>query len=302
MARKGLTLVEALTAVACLGLLAGILLPSLSAARNAAKRAACAAQMHEIGLALFNYTALHRFCMPPFRFCAPTGNLPASGHWGGPSQFNPILFMRPQPINLWCLPTEDLLPPACLLCPAASGDFHSGRESLFPDTNHFSTYCLRFPPSSGLFRESPALINYGGKGLLGVYLGRAGGQIVAQSGQIVPLVRINRRYALDQRVCFARTTFDPAADAVVSDGFWWQNRCEPAPPASPGASTYAVNASWSHGQHFNVLFGGGNVRTIADDGTVKAHSVSPGASPPVDSGLYFGEHAERVWQMFDEAG
>lgn len=307
MARKGFTLIEALAVVACLGLLAGIVVPSLSAARDAAKRLACAAQLHQVGVALSNYTTVHRFHMPPFRFSATTGNLPASGHWGGPSQFDPTLLINPQPINLWCLVAEDMLPPAALLCPAATADLRGGRQSLFPYTNRFSTYCLRFPPSSALFQESPALANVGGLGLLGVYLRYPGGALApigsgssGPSRQTVPLVRLNRRYPLDPDVCFSSTTFDPAADAVVSDGFWWQSRCEPAPAAPPGRCSYAVNAAWSHAQQFNVLFGGGDARTLGDDGTVAANSVPPDGSR-VDSGVHFGKYAERVWQTFDAA-
>ena len=244
MARKGFSLIEVMAVVTCLGLLTGISVPSLSAARDIAKRAACAAQMHQIGLGLSTYAALHRFAMPPFRFCDTSGNLPASGHWGGPSQFDPVIFANPQPINLWCLAAENMLQPACLMCPAASADLRSGRLSLFPYTSQFSTYCLRFPPSPDLFEESPALANYGKKGLLGVYLGYAGGQTVHVGGtggasqETVPLVRLNRRYALDEGVCFGRTTFDPAVDIIASDEFWWQGRYEVAPQAPAGLVSY----------------------------------------------------------------
>ncbi len=307
MARKGLSLVEVLAVAACLGLLIGIVVPSLSAAREMARRAACASQMHRIGVALSTYAALHRFCMPPFRFCDNSGNLPASGHWGGPSQFDPSTFADPQPINLWCLVAEHVLTPAPLLCPAASADSHNGLASLFPYTSQFSTYCLRFPPSAGLFDESPALADYGHQGLLAVYLSHAGGQSpLVGTGpgtavrQSVPLVRLTRRYALEGEVCFASTSFDPAADAIVSDGFWWQDRHQPAPQAPPGLVSYAVDAAWAHGQEFNVLYGGGAVGTVRDDGTVAANSVPPGGTR-VDSGLHFGKYAERVWQYFDAA-
>ena len=308
MARKGFSLVEVLAVAACLGLLTGILVPSLSAARDMAKRVACASQMHQVGTALSTYAGVHRFCMPPFRFCDASGDLPASGHWGGPSQFDPALFLNPQPINLWCLVAERMLTPNSLLCPAAPAEVRRGRDGLFPYTIQFSTYCLRFPPSADLFDESPALANYRGGGLLGVYLMQAGGETFTPKGkgfsgasaQTVPLVRLNHRYALESAVCFTRTTFDPAADAVVSDEFWWQDRRELAPQAPRGVSSYAINAAWCHGQQFNVLYGGGGVHPVADDGTVAANSVPPGGTR-VDSGVHFGKYAERIWQSFDAA-
>jgi type II secretory pathway pseudopilin PulG len=309
MVRKGLTLVEVLVAVSCVGLLSGIMLPSLSSARDSARRAACASQMHQIGVATSNYAAVHRFCMPPFQFCDARGTLPASGHYGGPSQPDPMTLRNPRPVNLWCPVAEHMLTSAHLICPAAPGELRGGQESLFTYTRQFSTYCLRFPPSPDLFDESPQLGYFGNRGLLGVYLMYAGGdaaQIPSPRGgagttyQTVPLVRLNRRYALDPDVCFGASTFDPAADAVVSDEFWWQDRHEQAPSPPPGVKAYAIRAKWSHGPFFNVLSGGGAVRATSDDGTVAANSVPPGGSP-VDGGLYFGKDSERVWQYFDKA-
>ncbi|MCJ7545087.1 MAG: hypothetical protein MUP47_11100 [Phycisphaerae bacterium] len=307
MARTGLSLVEVLAVVACLGLLTGILAPSLSSAREMARQAACTMQLHQVGVGLSTYVGLHRFCMPPFQFSDGCDNLPASGHWGGPSQFDPMTFSNPRPINLGCLVAERMLPAAALVCPAASGDLRSGRSSLFPYTSQWSTYCLRFPPSADLFSESPVLGNYGGKGLLGVYLMNAGGTAIQKgkgfsgaSPQTVPLVRLNRRYALDSTVRFSRTTFDPAADAVLSDEFWWQDRREPAPQVPSGLASYPITAGWCHGQQFNVLYGGGAVHTVRDDGIVAANSVPPGGTR-VDSGVHFGKYAERIWQSFDAA-
>lgn len=307
MARKGLSLVEVLAVAACLGLLTAIMIPSLSAARDAAKRAACALQLGQVGAALSTYVGVHRFRMPPFRFCDTSGNLPASGHWGGPSQHDPWISANPRPVNLWCLVAEGMLTAASLTCPAASAGLRSGTESLFPRTTQWSTYCLRFPPSPDLFDESPGLGYYKGAPLLGVYLMNAGGDLVptgtGKSGaarQTVPLVRLNRRYALDSAVCFSSTTFDPAADAVASDEFWWQDRREVAPKALSGLTSYPAAAAWCHGQQFNVLYGGGAVRTVRDDGIVAANSVPPGGTR-VDSGVHFGKYAERVWQSFDAA-
>ena len=56
MRRKGgFTLVEIFVVMAVIGMLAGILLPALSGAREMARRASCISNLHQAGLALFLY-------------------------------------------------------------------------------------------------------------------------------------------------------------------------------------------------------------------------------------------------------
>jgi len=308
MRKRGLTIAELLVVMACLGLLGGILAPTVSAVRGLSRRVYCASQLSGIHTAMSAYAADNHFCMPPFKFCDVRGNLPASGHWGGPSQPDPMTFSNPMPINLSCLVTDGLLIPEQLKCPSSAPELRRGQDSFFPYTNQFSTYCLRFPASSGLFEESPALANYHKLGLLGIYLMYAGGQKALASApgqagatyQTVPLVRLTRRYKLDSAVAFSTTVFDPAGDAVLSDVFWWQDNSAEAPNAPKGLVSYRTQAGWCHGEYFNVLYGSGAVRAIADDGTVAANSLPPDGAL-VDSGMYFGKYAERVWQHFDAA-
>lgn len=53
--RRAFTLIELLIVVALIGLLMAILLPSLGAARNSARRTACASNLRQIGVAMRTY-------------------------------------------------------------------------------------------------------------------------------------------------------------------------------------------------------------------------------------------------------
>lgn len=78
--RRAFTLIELLIVVAIIGILAALLLPALSAARERAKQAQCGSNLRQIGLALHMYAGEYQDRLPP---AASDANSSPARYWAG---------------------------------------------------------------------------------------------------------------------------------------------------------------------------------------------------------------------------
>lgn len=95
--RRGFTLIEVLVAVGIIGLLVGLLIPGVQAAREAGRHAQCVANLRQIGIAMNAYHASHNM-FPPGHLMGsqPVVNNGTPNAYSTIDNYSEITFLLPQ--------------------------------------------------------------------------------------------------------------------------------------------------------------------------------------------------------------
>jgi hypothetical protein len=148
---RGVTLTELLGCVAGMVCLIAILTSALAGAKDAAYRAACAANLAQIGTALRLYAQDWDGCLPDSGAASALGGPVPSDGCHFPSRFNapgtctwPKVRAVGNQANLWILVREGYAAPGLFVCPAASD-----RRSLNAETSGAVMGFLATDPATG---------------------------------------------------------------------------------------------------------------------------------------------------------
>ncbi len=95
--RRAFTLIEVLVVVGIIGLLAGLLIPAVQAAREAARHAQCVTNLRQVGIAMNAYHASHNM-FPPGHLAGhpPIVNNGTPGSYSTIDNYSEISFLLPQ--------------------------------------------------------------------------------------------------------------------------------------------------------------------------------------------------------------
>ena len=135
-AHRGFTLIELLVILAVVGLLVALLLPAFQAARESARRATCASNLAQLGIAFANYESSIG-CFPPANN-ANRGFSPLSmilGHFEYSTAYNTINFSQNN--SDVSNTTIESTPLKILLCPF-------GREGYYRGIGNSYTCCVGY--------------------------------------------------------------------------------------------------------------------------------------------------------------
>ncbi|MDX1929267.1 MAG: DUF1559 domain-containing protein [Pirellulaceae bacterium] len=148
--REAFTLIELLVVIAIIGVLVGLLLPAVQAAREAARRMHCSNNIKQLGLALHNYESTFRV-FPTSYVVARGVTTNVGGQWSAFARLLPYLEQgNLQSLVNWNLPYNAQINVATTrvptyMCPSEPNDV------------------VRVNPSTGIPRDYPAnyVVNFG---------------------------------------------------------------------------------------------------------------------------------------------
>jgi prepilin-type N-terminal cleavage/methylation domain-containing protein/prepilin-type processing-associated H-X9-DG protein len=308
--RAGFTLIEILVAIAIIGILIALLLPAVQSAREASRRASCANNLRQIGLALHNYHGAVG-CFPPGRLRTNdprrlTPDIPCSG----PIDRSFLVAILPQveqvplynALNLsaWILSPENTTGHAVSLglymCPSDPAAAQLRRRAAddfkwYPSSDHSPKACGSYGGFGASWMASA--LPYWGRDC------KVDPQGAALSdgffGDVTPITFASITDGLSQTLAMtdkSTTTLqmiDDYADPRLADhSGWWvdgdfghtlifggypPNVYKKRPPGLSNTAAWVNSASSLHPGGVNGLMADGSVRFIKD--TIDASRIEP---------------------------
>ncbi len=169
--RRAFTLVELLVVIAIIGMLVALLLPAVQAARESARRAQCANNLKQIGVALHLYMDTNRALPPSGIFTYAGSAMVQTSPWSAGARILPYLeqesLFRNIDLNVGysTQPGISSKRVATYLCPSEINDRGSGSDPVYGNKNWTLNYAANYGTWSVLTAKASAM--QGGDGAFG---------------------------------------------------------------------------------------------------------------------------------------